>query len=220
MRFLRSGLAALLALFAVSSFAAAGEPYQLDKEYKLVGERSPATDPKKVTVQEFFWYGCPVCYGFEPHLNAWLKKKPGYVNFERVPNTLGRDVGELHQRAYYVAMALGIEDKIHTPMFEGLKNVERGDPTLTTPQEIDALFAKDGGAKPGQFLAMYKSFAIDGNVRRADQLAMAYGITGTPTIVVDGRWMTGPGEAGGYDKLPQVIDFLVEKARAERGISK
>jgi hypothetical protein len=32
--------------------------------------------------------------------------------------------------------------------------------------------------------------------------------------------MTGPGEAGGMDKLPQVIDFLVEKARAERGISK
>ncbi|MFX7063777.1 hypothetical protein ABTH87_19160, partial [Acinetobacter baumannii] len=85
------------------------------------------------TVQEFFWYGCPVCNGFEPHLNAWLKKKPAYVNFERVPNTLGRDVGELHQRAYYVAMALGIEDKIHAAMFEGLKNVERGDPTLTTP---------------------------------------------------------------------------------------
>ena len=220
MRVISRGLAALLALFAVAGFAAGTEPFQLDKEYKLVGERSPPTDPKKVTVQEFFWYGCPVCKGFEPTLNTWLKKKPGYVNFERVPNTLGRDVGELHQRAFYVAMTLGIEDKIHAAMFEGLKNVEKGDPTLTTPQEIDALFVKDGGAKPGQFLSMQNSFAIGGSVHRADQLAMSYGITGTPTIVVDGRWMTGTGEAGGYDKLPAVIDFLVEKARAERGIAK
>jgi thiol:disulfide interchange protein DsbA len=218
MQSLFRSLFAALALLAAGQAGAAAEPYQLGKQYAEVNEKSPPTDPKKVTVQEFFWYGCPVCYGFEPSLNSWLKTKPAYVNFERVPNTLGREVGELHQRAFYVATALGIEDKIHAPMFEGLKNVERGDPTLTTPQEIDALFVKSGGAKPGQFLAMEKSFAIDGSIRRADQLAMSYGITGTPTIVVDGRWKTGPGEAGGYEKLPAVINFLCEKARAERGL--
>jgi thiol:disulfide interchange protein DsbA len=218
MRLLVRSLVALLALLGATAAPAADDAYQLNKQYVLVNEQSPPSDPKKITVQEFFWYGCPVCYGFEPYLNTWLKKKPDDVLFERVPNSLGRPEGELHQRAFYVAMALGVEDKVHAPLFEGLRNVERGDPALTTPQDIDALFVKYAGTQPGEFISMAQSFAIDGNLRRADQLAMSYGVTGTPTIVVDGRWLTDVGKAGGYDKLPKVMDFLIDKARKDRGL--
>jgi hypothetical protein len=32
-----------------------------------------------------FWLACPHCYAFRPFLKAWLKTKPGYVDFVRVP---------------------------------------------------------------------------------------------------------------------------------------
>ncbi len=228
MRTIRS-FAAVVALFA-SGFvpqalavsaapAAAAEEPQLNKQYVEVNQAVPPADPKKVRVQEFFWFGCPHCRAFEPALEGWLKKKPAYVEFERVPNSLGRPMGELHQRAFYVAQDLGVEDKIITPMFDGLKNVEEGDPALTTPEDIDALFVKVAGIKPGSASSMLNSFPIDGKVQQADQLAMNYGVTGTPTVVVDGRWLTDLGKAGGDDGLIKVVQFLCEKAHKERGAS-
>ena len=221
MRFLSRSLVAVLALLAVAGAtgaSAADEPYQLNKQYVEVNQAVAPADPKKVKVQEFFWFGCPHCRAFEPSIEEWLKKKPAYVDFERVPNSLGRPVGELHQRAFYVAQVLGIEDKIVGPMFDGLKKVEEGDAALTTPEDIDALFTKVAGTKPGSFLSMADNFAIEGKVQQADQLAMNYGVTGTPTVVVDGRWLTDLGKAGGDDGLVKVVQFLCEKARKERGI--
>jgi len=218
MKFVTAGIAALMALFAATAAAADADTFTLGKNYDLVSEASPPTDPKKVLVQEFFWYGCPHCYAFEPYLNAWAKKRPSWVDFEHVPNSLGREAGVLHEHAYYAAEILGIEDKIRQPMFDGLKHVEEGDPALTTPADIDALFTQAAGVKPGSFSELNDSFAVEGKVRRADQLAIGYGITGTPSIVVDGRWVADESRAGGPDRLIKLIDFLCEKARAERGI--
>lgn len=229
MRVLSRGLLAVSACLAIgmgscasaaaTSPAASDEPYQLNKQYVEVNQAVPPADPKKVRVEEFFWFGCPHCRAFEPALEGWLKKKPAYVDFARVPNSLGRPMGELHQRAFYAAQVLGVEDKIVAPMFDGLKKVEEGDPALTTPADIDALFAKVAGVKPGSTSAMLDNFAVDGKVQQADQLAMNYGVTGTPTIVVDGRWLTDLGKAGGDDGLIKVVQFLCDKARKERGIS-
>ena len=230
MRPFRRGIAAVVSLAAVGFTAsgqaagttaatAADEPYQLNKQYVEVNQAVPPADPKRVKVQEFFWFGCPHCRAFEPAIEAWLKKKPAYVDFERVPNSLGRPVGELHERAFYAAQILGIEDKIIAPMFDGLKNVEEGDTALTTPQDIDALFVKVGGVKPGSVSSMLDDFAVDGKVQQADQLAMGYGVTGTPTIVVDGRWLTDLAKGSGDDGLVKIMEFLCDKARKERGIS-
>jgi thiol:disulfide interchange protein DsbA len=206
-------------LAAVAAPAATADPYQLNKQYVEVNQAVPPADLKKVKVEEFFWFGCPHCRAFEPSIEGWLKKKPDYVNFERVPNSLGRPMGELHQRAFYVAQVLGVEDKIVGPMFDGLQKVEEGDTALTTPADIDALFVKVAGVKPGSVSAMLDNFAVDGKVQQADQLAMGYGVTGTPTVVVDGRWLTDLGKAGGDDGLIKVVQFLCDKARKERGIA-
>ena len=46
--------------------------------------------------------------------------------------------------------------------------------------------------------------------------ARAYNIDSVPTLIVDGKYMTNANIAGGYDKVPKVLDFLVKKAAAER----
>ena len=62
---------------------------------------------------------------------------------------------------------------------------------------------------------MFKSFAISGKVNRASS-AGAYAIQSVPTIVVDGRFSTGPERTGGHAAMPGTIDALIAKARAER----
>ena len=39
---------------------------------------------------------------------------------------------------------------------------------------------------------LFKSFAVVGKVNRAKQLAQAYDIQSVPTIIVDGKYTTGP----------------------------
>jgi thiol:disulfide interchange protein DsbA len=61
-----------------------------------------------------------------------------------------------------------------------------------------------------------KSFAIDGKMKRALQLAQQYRVDSVPTVVVDGRFLTSSSMVGTHANLPGAIDELVAKARAER----
>ena len=63
---------------------------------------------------------------------------------------------------------------------------------------------------------VYSSFAIDGKVKRAMQLAQEYQIQAVPTVIVDGKFMTSSDRVGTHANLPAAIDELVAKARAER----
>ena len=42
-------------------------------EYRVLPTAQPVETKGKVEVIEFFWYGCPHCYDFEPDLSAWVK---------------------------------------------------------------------------------------------------------------------------------------------------
>ena len=61
-------------MFALTGISCAAE-YQEGKHYKRIDTQKTA-NPDKVEVLEFFWYGCPHCYQFEPHIKQWKKNKP------------------------------------------------------------------------------------------------------------------------------------------------
>ena len=46
-------------------------------------------------------------------------------------------------------------------------------------------------------------------MRVAQDLGRRYQITGVPTIIVNGKYRTGSGEAGGYPRLLELIDELI-----------
>lgn len=207
-RLLKSGLFAVLSLFAAACHADPGAAYTEGKNYHLAAMPQKPDDAKRIAVEEFFWYGCPHCYHFEPEVEAWNKAKPADVDFVRVPNTLGRPIGELHERAFYIAQALGILDKTHKPLFDAIHT--QGFP-MSTLESIRDLYMDKGGITAAQFDAMAHSFVVESNMRRADDLAVAYGITGTPTFVVGGKYVV--------DAQPdalKVVDFVIAKVRKER----
>ncbi|MCK7583636.1 MAG: DsbA family protein [Chromatiales bacterium] len=102
---------------------------------------------------------------------------------------------------------------MHEPLFAAL-HVDRR--RLMDADSIAAFVAEKGGDKKA-FLDAYNSFGVQANVNRAEQAGRAYGMDSVPVMFVDGRYMTNASIAGGYDKLFDVVDFLVKKAAAERG---
>ncbi|MGV2480890.1 UNVERIFIED_CONTAM: thiol:disulfide interchange protein DsbA/DsbL, partial [Salmonella enterica subsp. enterica serovar Weltevreden] len=67
-------IAALTTTFACSAQSAA--QYEEGKQYRKVRAAIAPADAKRISVEEFFWYGCPHCYALDPVIGAWAKAKP------------------------------------------------------------------------------------------------------------------------------------------------
>ena len=210
---MRALVASLLSLFSLACSAQTA-PYEEGKQFKTVKEIAKPADPKRITVEEFFWYGCQHCFHFEPDIAGWVKKKPADVDFIRVPSSLGRPEGVVHQKAYYTAEALGVTEKIHKPLFDAIH--EKHQP-LGTQTSLADFFNAEVGVLPDVFNSTFTGFAVDSRVRRADQLAKDYMIFSVPTVVVGGKYQVTAQMAGGtFPDMIKVIDYLVEKVRKER----
>ncbi len=193
---------------------------QVKIDPKDVIEYEPVVPPMEtsagadgVEVIELFWYGCPHCYRLEPYIERWLEQKPDSVTYVRIPAIFpNRQTWENHARAFYAAEAMGVVDTFHRPMFDALHAQRR----KLNDEDAIVAFAAEVGLDADAFRKAYRSFAVDGKVRRAAQLTRSYGINGVPSLIVDGRFRTGPALAGTYARTMPIVDALVEKARQER----
>jgi len=166
----------------------------------------------KVEVAEIFWYGCNHCYTFEPFINRWAEDVPANARLVRIPATWNPLV-KLHAQLYYTEEVLVSNGKIAEPeVFRNAVFAEyhrRGN-RLTSIDAIQELFAKHGVSEE-DFTNTWGSFEVSQKLRIADDLQRRYGITGVPAVVVNGKYRTGAGEAGGYPELLEIIDELIAK---------
>ena len=211
MRLLARALIAVAALLPLACSAAETPSYTEGTQYKLVRNPAPGPANKHIVVEEFFWYGCPHCYAFEPELEKWLGKKPADVDFVRVPNSLGRAIGNMHSKTFYTAEELNLLPKLHLPIFQAIHDEHH---ELATEPEIQAFFADKTGVMPEVFSTTFNGAKVAAKVQRAEDLAKEYGVASTPTLVVDGRWMLNASMAGGFPEMLKVLDFVIDKARA------
>ncbi len=166
----------------------------------------------KIEVAEFFWYGCPHCYSFEPTINAWAEDIPAGARFVRIP-VVWNTVHELHARLFYTMEvlarngALADGEAFHNTVFQEVQT--RGN-RLTSEDSIRRLFERFGVAAE-TFDKTWKSFEVDQKLRVAKDLGRRYSIQGVPAIVVNGKYRTGGQEAGSYDAVPDVINELIAR---------
>ncbi len=200
---MRHTLALFLSLFMLNA-AYAGD-FDEGIEYQTVNPPMRAeADNGRVEVVEVFWYGCPHCYNLEPGMEKWLANKPDNVDFIRLPSPLNPSWA-VHSRAFYAAQALGVLDKIHEPLFQAIQTDRRD---LFTDQSM-ADFFEEQGIERDTYLKTARSFSVSIKVRRARQLGKHWGIHGVPAIIVNGKYTTDVGGAGGEEKMFEVIDQLV-----------
>jgi len=206
-RMARSVLAGILLLAGNSAMSA---EFIEGVNYKLLKPAQPTNvAPGKVEVVEVFWYACGHCYLIEPRLEAWIQKgKPANVEVIRLPATWN-EVLKTHARVFYTAELLGKLPQLHNEIFREV-NV-RGN-RLDTPDKIEAFFVSRGVSK-ADFQKAFSGFAVDSKVNRAVDLNRRYRITSTPTVIVNGKYVTDAGMAGSEEKLFQLISVLAAKEK-------
>lgn len=202
---LRTGLTLLIGLW----FAGAAQAqllYSQGTQYQVIPGATKPVAGKPIVVQEFFWYGCPHCYHFEPFLTKWLSKKPANVDFVRIPAVFRPD-WKVHARTYYALQELGKLEQLHEKIFAAIHKDRK---RLNTLEEMADFLATQGGDKKS-FTEAYNSFTVDGEMRKGVKKQAAYQINGVPTVIVNGKYMTSGSMTGTYDRLLEVVDFLVAK---------
>ena len=202
----------LFALLSLSGLAGAqAQKIEEGFDYRILPIAQPVETKGKVEVIEFFWYGCPHCYDFEPELSAWVKRQPKDVAFRRVPVAF-RDDFLPHSQMYYALESMGKADAINEKVMYAIHKENKR--LLTEPEIADWVASQ--GIDRNTFLATYRSFAVVSKARAAKQLAEAYRIDGVPTIVMQGKYVTSPSIAGTKAKAITVMDYLEEKIRKDK----
>jgi thiol:disulfide interchange protein DsbA len=207
--FSASALAAGLSL-GIAPFGARAQAGPVEgQQYVRLARPQPVATPGKIEVVEFFWYGCPHCYEFEPMLEAWIKKLPPDIVVRRVPVAFRDEPFTAHQKIFYALEALGQVDAMQMKVFNA---IHREHNRMDKPAEI-AAFMQKNGIDSAKFLDLYNSFGVQTKTRQARALAEEYKIDGVPALGINGRYYTSGSLAGSLDRSLAVADFLIQKSR-------
>jgi len=193
-----------ITFFLFLSFATLTQAESLG--YQTLSPAQPTQNQDKVEVIEFFWYGCPHCYSLEPEMKKWLKTKPANVEFIRQPAIFSSLWGK-HAKAYLVAEALGVVDKVHDDFFDAIQTKKL---KLTSEDQL-AKFFVEHGVDETQFRNTFNSFLIDSKLRQAKAMAPRYGITGVPALIINGKYKTNGPLAKSHENMIKVMDQLIQQ---------
>lgn len=200
-----------LALLALAGRAAAQEVRARQNiEYRLIPVQ-PVETGERIEVIDFFWYGCPYCNELQPALEEWMKRKPDDVALRRVPAIL-RDSWAPHARIYYALELLGEVERLHLKVYESY-HVEQLH--MSKPEVMEQWAAKHG-IERRRWLDAYFSPEADARIARAFQATKRYDVQGTPSVVVDGRYLTSSSMTPNVRGVVTVMEDLVRLARQNR----
>ena len=204
-----SRLLAAAALAATTFFAPASHA-QGGNGYVPISPALPSDTPGKIEVLEFFAYTCPHCAAIEPMVEDWAKTKPEDVVLKQVPIAFNAGMKPL-QQLYYTLMALDRPD-LHIKVF----NAIHGERKRLFDKKAMGDWVASQGVDRAKFDAVFDSFSVQTQVQRANQLAEAYRIDGTPSFGVGGKFLTSPVLAGNsYEGAIKEIDKLIPMARGQ-----
>jgi protein dithiol oxidoreductase (disulfide-forming) len=197
---------------ALSTPASAQQLVRADIDYRVI-KPQPVAVADRIEVIDFFWYGCPHCNNLQPPLELWISRKPADVVIRRIPAIL-RDSWAPHARIYYTLEALGEAERLHQRVYHGYHVEELH---MSKPDVMSA-WAVRNGIDRERWEQAYNSPEVQRRVEEAAKLTRAYQISGTPSLVVNGRYLTSGNMAESLNALVAITDGLVQKVRSEAGL--
>jgi thiol:disulfide interchange protein DsbA len=185
-----------------------GFEYRDGIDYQTLARPVVTEDPTKIELAEIYWYGCIHCYNFEPYLKEFTATLSDDVDLVKVP-VAWNEVAELHAKIYFAAEALGITDEIHDAVFEAMNKDKK---PLASEQAILNLI-EDLGQNKTAFQRAFNSFGVSTQVTQSKSRISAYGVRGTPELVVNGKYRIASTMAGSQPRMLQVAGALIERER-------
>ncbi len=200
-------LCALAAFTLATAAWAQTEPFKAGVDYKLVQPVQPTDHAGTVEVVEVFGYLCPHCANFQAYIDPWQHKLPPNVEYRRIPVVFQRSWEPL-ARAYWTAEALGLLEEAHLAVFDALHKKRQN---LRSNEDLARFFAASFGISEEEYLAAARSFSVETKLRRGVTTAQRYGVTGTPSVIINGKYLANGTMAKSYERLMEIIDYLVAK---------
>lgn len=186
-------------------------PYEEGTHYERLPVPVETQAPDGVEVVEVFSYACYHCYSFQPLVEPWSGALADDVKFRRTPAVFS-DLWRQLARLFYAAQSLGVLEAVHQPIFEAIHQRGRD---LTQTAIAAELFEEAAGVDEKTFQDALNSFTVETRVQQSVAAGKAYRVTGTPTLIVNGKFRIDSRMADGHAGMLQVADFLIAAERAE-----
>lgn len=199
---------ALMAIGSLTVNTALADNLVAGQHYAVLANPVATAQSEKIEVVEMFWYGCPSCYQLEPTISSWQKDLPDDVSFVKVPAMFG-GIWNLHGQLFYTLQALKVDDSVHDAVFDALH--QRNRRLASLPEILD--FVGGLGIDKAAFEKTWNSFGVKSQLEKAKKLAIAYQISGVPSMVVNGKYRFDIGMAGGLQEVATVANQLIQQER-------
>jgi protein dithiol oxidoreductase (disulfide-forming) len=221
-------LTSLLTLAALGGLATAAQAanWVAGKHYSVIPQAQRTNvAPGKVEVMEVFSYGCPACNAFRPTMKKLKASLPANAQLVYLPASWNNaEAWPMFQRAYLTAVSLGVADKAHDAMFDAIwttgelgvsdPQTRRLKTKLPTIEDAAKFYQRVTGVKAADFVAASKSFGVDLKMRQADGQIVAMQVSGTPTLVVNGKYRVNNENLNTADEIIELVRFLVARESA------
>ncbi len=189
------------------------DDYKLGVDYFELETLYATDNETQVVVYEFFGYTCPHCFHFEPFLDKWIADKPDYAVLKRVPLNF-QPAWAIFQQAFLTAETMGIIDQTHKQLFKALHEEHK---RFRTIDELAAWYGSEADIEKEAFLSTAESFILDSAQRKADNMGFKMQITGTPSLVVNGKYKVS-NKIKDKDETIKVLKYLVKKEALSMGL--
>ena len=204
---------AILSLFLSANVATAANITE-GSDYRNIVPPQPTNSGDKIEVVEIFSYGCSHCFRFEPLAKRWKKKLDGDVEFTYMPAIFARNgvfdaTMIIYAEAFYAAQALNVLDQVHEPFFDAI----HVDKKHLNSHDAIIKIVEANGVDGNKFRKAMKSFSVKAKVRRAQEMMGRYHVRGTPSMVVNGKYITSPTRELSPRNMLKLVDQLIEDER-------
>jgi thiol:disulfide interchange protein DsbA len=222
---MKRSLTTLLTLAAFMGLAATAQAtdWVAGKHYSVIPQAQRTNvAPGKVEVMEVFSYGCPACNSFRPTMKKLKASLPANAQLVYLPASWNAaEAWPMFQRAYLTAVSLGIAEKAHDAMFEAIwttgelgvsdPQTRRLKTRLPTIEDAAKFYGRVTGVKAADFVSASKSFGVDLKMRQADSQISAMQVSGTPTLVVNGKYRVNNENLASGDDIIELVKYLVAR---------
>ena len=183
------------------------DPYLEGKHYFNINQAAVPSPGNTVEVIVVFSYLCGHCNTLEPYVEAWANKQDDTVRLNRMHVNFG-GASEMYARAYIVSEMTGVVEQSHPALMKAIWQERKRFRNLDQLADFYTQF----GLEKERFMANFSSFAADSQLRRVERDAQIFGITGTPSIIVNRKF-----RVPNSTHVWEIVDYLVAKEAAAAG---
>jgi len=180
-------------------------------EYILIADNK-GLEKEGDQVIKFFSYACSHCYALDPFIEIF-KKNNNNINFKYVPAIFSDQMIPL-AKLFFTLDTMNLIPKLHESVYEVI-HVDKK--RIFTDKNIFKWAEGNDLINFVEFKKIYYSFDTNNKILYAKNLTIKSQITGTPYLMINGKYLTGPSliskSNGGFSpaRLEQVVKQLYKK---------